>query len=182
MAITVVSDPLDPSANSYVSLAEVLLYLTDRAKTDGYRVAWNRLSTDQQSRLAVNATRLLDSMTTWIGDRYWYDQKLSWPRSNAYYDGYLLDNTEFPERIKDATCEMIMWMMENDESISVGENAQFDRIKIGPIEIDFNEQIGGASKTYCPDIVAYLLEGYGAINSPNIPGANRLKQAKLSRA
>jgi len=182
VAIVVISDPLDTEANSYVSVAEVLAYLTDRVSNDAFRVAWDRLADDQKNRYVVNATRSLDTMATWIGERYWYKQLLDWPRSNAWYDGFLIDSNEVPTRIKEATIEFIMWQMENDDAVSTGENTQFDKIKVGPIEIDFNEQVGGSPKKYFPDIIAYLLEGYGSLNNPDLPGANRLKQVKLFRA
>lgn len=182
MALVVNNEPLDPSANSYVSLAEMVAYLTDRVVNQAYLTAWTRLSADQQARYLVNATRFLDSAVSWIGDRYYRDQQLDWPRLNAYYDGFLLHTTEFPTRVKEACCEMAMWQMENNGAISTGENAQFDKIKVGPIEIDFNEQVGGTPQKYFPDVVAMLLAGYGTVENPDLPGDKRLKQVRLQRA
>lgn len=182
MALVVNNDPLDPSANSYVSLAEMVTYLTDRVVNDAYRIAWDRLSDDQRARFLVNSTRFLDSAVAWIGERYYRDQKLDWPRLNAYYDGFLLHTTEFPDRVKEATCEMAMWQMENQGIVSIGQNQQFDKIKVGPIEIDFSEQTGGSAQKYFPDVIAYLLAGYGTVENPNLPGDKKLKVVRLERS
>ena len=182
MAITINSTPLDPLCNSYVSLAEMLAYVTDRKPDPAVRTAWVALSDDLKATYLANATRSLDYSCEWIGDRYSRDQKLDWPRSNAYYDGFLLDNTTFPQAVKDATCEMACWSMENNGVISISQNAGYDSIKVGPINIDFNENVGGSANKYFPDEVAYLLADYGVMRNPDLPGANRIRTTHLQRA
>lgn len=182
MTITVVSDPLNPSANSYVSLAEMLAYVTDRVPNTAVSTAWTALSSNAKATYLVNATRSLDYSVQWIGDRYSRDQKMDWPRVNAYVDGFYLDNTTVPAAIKDAACEMAVWSMQNNGVVSIQQNQAFDSIKVGPINIDFNEQVGGTSEKYFPDVVAALLSEYGQMNNPNLPGAKQIRQVRLHRA
>ncbi len=182
MAITIVTDPFDPLCNSYVSLAEMVTYLTDRVPDETVLTAWTALADALKATYLVNATRSLDMMVEWIGDRYSRDQKLDWPRVNAYVDGFLLDQITFPDRVKEGAMEMAIWSMQNDGVVSVQQNAAFDSIKVGPINIDFNENVGGARNQYFPDVLAYLLSEYGQLFNPNLPGANTMKVAKLQRA
>lgn len=182
MTITVVTSPFSTGCNSYVSIADMLTYVTDRVANPAVLTAWEALSDELQATYLVNATRSLDMMVEWIGDRYSRDQKLDWPRVNAYVDGFLLDQISFPQRVVEATCEMAIWAMENAGIISVTQNATYDSIKVGPIAIDFNEQVSSASEKYFPDIIAYLLSEYGEIANPNLPNSNRMRVARLQRA
>jgi len=157
------------------------LYLRDRVSETVFDL-WDALDVEVQRTYMVNATRFLDYAVEWIGDRYSRDQRLDWPRVNAFFDGYYLDPITFPQQVMDAACEMARWMMENDGVISVAQNAAFDSIKVGPIAIDFNENVSGTKDKYFPDVVAYILSGLGTVQPPDIPGSNRLKQVKLQRA
>ena len=121
-------------------------------------------------------------MAEWIGDRYSRDQRMDWPRVNAYVDSFLLDQITFPIAVKEATCEMAIWSMKNAGAVSVDQNSQFDSIRVGPISINFNEAVGGSGSTYFPDIVAYLLAEYGTLNDPNVPSSKRIRTVRLIRA
>lgn len=182
MSLTVVTTPLDPLCNSYVSLAEMLAYVTDRVSDSAVLTAWTALTTDQKSTYVVNASRSIDTFTIWIGDKYSRDQRLDWPRVNAYIDGFILDQITFPDRVKEATCEMAIFSMQNNGLISVAQNAALDSVKVGPITVDFNEDVGGSAEKYFPDIVAYLLSDYGTVNNPDLPNSRSIRVARLLRA
>lgn len=182
MALVVDNDPFSTSANSYVDLAEMLEYVSTRVPDQAVTTAWTALTTDQQSMYVVNATRSLDSSCEWLGELYYREQKLDWPRTGVWVDGWLQPETEVPHQVKEATCEMAIWSMSNNGLVAVGQNASFDSIKVGPINIDFNERVGGSADKYFPDIVAMLLRDFGTMTNPDLPGANKLKVARLIRA
>ena len=182
MALVVNNDPFSVSANSYVSLAEMLEYVTTRVPDSTVSTAWTALTSDQKSMYLVNATRSIDNSCDWVGTKYSRDQKLDWPRYDVWVDSYMLDVTIVPQSVKDATCEMAIWSMVNNGLVAVGQNAAFDSIKVGPINIDFSEQVGGSSEKYFPDIVAMLLRDLGTMSNPQLPGAKQLKVARTYRA
>ena len=158
MALVIVNTPTtSASANSYVSLAEALAYITDRIPDTDILAAWSTLTANQKALYLVNASRALDTMVTWIGNKYSRDQGLMWPRYDAFVQGYYVNNILFPQAVKDATVEMAAWFMQNDGKVSVTENAAFDSIKVGPINIDFSEKVGGTKDKYFPDIVTSSL-------------------------
>lgn len=182
MALVVDTSPFSPSCNSYGSLAGMLDYVATRVPNPTTVTAWEDLDTEVQSLYLVNATRALDMYVEWIGDKYSRDQRLDWPRVNAFVDSYLVDQITFPGPIIEATYEMALWMMANSGEVYIDQTSSYDAIKVGPITIDFNQQALGSARQYFPDIVAALLKDYGTIENPDLPGQTRLKQARLQRA
>jgi hypothetical protein len=144
--------------------------------------AWTALNADAKARYLVNATRLLDSMVEWIGDRYSRDQKLSWPRVNAFVDGFYVENTIVPTPVMDATIELMVFNMANAGELSSPTNSAFDSVKVGPITIDFNEGVADTGKKFFPDILPYLLRDYGSVNNPDLPSSRMMKMGRLQRA
>jgi phage gp36-like protein len=182
MALVIDTTPLSPTCNSYGSLAGIIEYVSTRVPNATTVTAWEDLDTEVQSMYLVNATRAIDMYVEWIGDRYSRDQRLDWPRVNAYVDSYLVDQITFPLPVVEATYEMALWMMANAGEVYVDQSSSYDAIKVGPITIDFNQQALGSAKQYFPDIVAAILRDYGTIENPNLPGQMTLKQARLQRA
>lgn len=182
MTIAVVSDPLDPTCNSYVSLAEALSYATDVVMDPLVGPTWDNLDTDVKAKYLINATRTIDNLFEWIGDKYSRDQKLNWPRTNAWVQTWLLSSVDVPDPIKWATIEMAIWLMQNDGVMPQSTNFALDKVAVGPIKIDFNEATGGSSEQFMPDNVIILLQDYGTARNPNKPGAMQVKMARLYRA
>lgn len=182
MALVVDNSPLSPTCNSYASVAEMDAYVTDRVPDPAVKSAWDGLSDELQATYLVNATRTIDSCAEWIGRKYYREQRLDWPRYDAYVDGYLLDVDVFPSAVVEATCEMAIWAMQNAGLVAIQQNVTFDSVKVGPITIDFNEQVGGSMDKYFPDIVAMILSDLATLRNPNLPSANQLKVARLTRA
>ena len=182
MALVVDATPLGLTTNSYVSLEDMQSYVDDRVVDRDAKVLWASVSADLKAAYLVNATRFLDDSCTWIGDRYSRDQRLKWPRYNAYVDGWLLDQVTFPNQVVEATCEMALWMAQQAGETSVTQNAQFSALEVGPLRIDFNEAAGGSAKQYFPDVVAILLKDVGSIENPDLPSTSKLKVVRLDRA
>jgi hypothetical protein len=182
MALTVVTDLLHPSCNSYASTAAMAAYLRDRVPDESALDAWNDLSSDQQAMYVVNATRTLDGLVEWIGDKYSYDQRLKWPRFNAWVDGYYLRVPDLPPAVMEATCEVALWTLQNDGLISTHEESAYSRIRVGPILIDTNKNSGIPTDKFLPDSVAIILKGLGTVTQPDLPGSRGVKVVRLIRA
>lgn len=182
MALVIDTAPFSTTCNSYGNLAGMAEYVSTRVPNATTVSTWEDLDVEVQSMYLVNATRAIDMYVEWIGDKYSRDQRLDWPRVNAYVDSYLVDQITFPQPIVEATYEMALWMMTNAGEVYVDQSSSYDAIKVGPITIDFNQQALGSAKQYFPDIVAAILRDYGTIENPNLPGQMTLKQARLQRA
>lgn len=175
--------PMSPTCNSYASLAEMSAYVEERVADPAVAVAWEALAEPLQIMYLVNSTRSVDSFADWVGERYYSQQRLDWPRYNTWVDGrYWLEVDVFPRQVIEATCEMAIWMMTQSGVVAQAQNLAFDSIKVGPLTIDFNESAGGTLNKYFPDILAIILKDLATLSNPDLPGANRLKVARLTRA
>ena len=182
MPLTIDTSPFSPTCNSYASLAGMLDYVQTRVANASVVTAWEDLDDDKKAMYLVNASRSIDSYVEWIGDKYSRDQRLDWPRVNAYVDSFIIDQISFPREVVEATYEMALWMMGNSGEVYVDQTSSYDAIKVGPITIDFNQQALGSARQYFPDIVAALLKDLGSIQNPDLPGQTKLKIGKLQRA
>ena len=182
MALVVDSDPLSATCNSYVSVQVMDDYVADRVPDPAVKVAWDALTDPQQAMYLVNATRSIDSYASWIGRKYTREQSLDWPRYDAWVDGYMLEVSIVPPAVIEATCEMVVWMMQNAGVVAVQQNAAFDSIKVGPIALDFNEGAGGSKEKYFPDIVAVILGDLGTMSNPTLPSSTSVRVVRISRA
>lgn len=101
---------------------------------------WNLASVSQKEAALRAATVVLDD-NTWIGEAVASTQTLSWPRRVvSYYDRKLgldveIAEGEVPRRLSDATSNLARHFIEYPESES-DYNPTFDRIKLGPLEIE----------------------------------------------
>lgn len=105
MAVTIVATAGSATANSYVTLAQADSYMESRLNAS----SWDDATEDNQNRALVEATRELDVLM--YGGRKATDtQALQWPRDNAVDpdspNAWLFENTEIPQRLKDAQCEL----------------------------------------------------------------------------
>lgn len=184
MALAIDNTPLSPTANSYVGDSEMATYVADRVADSAVRAAWNALSVEARAMYLVNATRQLDAAAAWNGTRYSEDQQLGWPRylDKEEVDGFYVDYLTIPVAIKHATCELALWLLSNNGAVYETQDASYDSIKVGPLTIDFNEGAGGPGRKYFPEIVSYLLRGYGTLQQPDMPGSNMAKSVRLIRA
>jgi hypothetical protein len=106
VAVVITATVGSASANSFVTLAEAATYMEGRLNSD----SWDDAVTDSQNRALVEATREISSQNGWVGNRVDDTQALSWPREWApdpdSSSGWYYENTEVPQRVKDATMEL----------------------------------------------------------------------------
>jgi hypothetical protein len=121
-------------SNSYVNLGDANQYFADRVGT----ASWDALDNNAKEDALVSATRQLDEQYVYLGYAVSTSQPLAWPRVGSYEDPKLgllveLDPENSPERLKVATYEMALHLLNNP---SVLENTpSVDSIKVGSIEL-----------------------------------------------
>lgn len=172
MAIVIVTTVGDASANSYNESADVDAYA--EAAQNG--AAWTALSASQATKdaILVRATRLLDPMFRWLGERVTRTQRLEWPRYGVEHPAcgcYL--STEIPQAVKDAHAELCLFLATQaaaDATVDPFAPAanNLDSLSVGPITLDFLEstsmQSEGASfvfTTIQPILLAGRVVGRG---------------------
>lgn len=152
MAITLDADPTSSTFNCYATV----LQGDDFFSTRLHASAWTSATTGDKEKALMWATRQMDSLT-WKGVRYSGTQNLEFPRRGlSYYEsssvgGNALESvdlsvgfgfytkieiteTEVPNFLRDATCELALWLLTEDTTAPSGTE-NFSRIKVDTIDI-----------------------------------------------
>lgn len=147
------------NANSYCDAAFANAYFATRFNS----AAWTIATDPNKETALIQATIMLDSMFDWVGDIFNVNgnssgQALRWPRYNAYdLDGRYLPTDSVPTVIKNAECEMAIFLLENQDY--TGEIREIDRVRVSSILVDFDNN---ASNFPIATRVIDMLRGYGS--------------------
>lgn len=143
MALTV-------DTNSYISRADAITYFSDRLNS----AEWTDATDADKDASLIQATKIIDTIT-FTGKKYSSTQVLKFPRSQIYYDGYLLDATIVPQQVLDATCEFAIWLLQDDYT-APDDLMNFESVTLGPIEVQTKVSV---SRNY-PPMVTMLLSSF----------------------
>lgn len=172
---TIIATPGDPTANSYLTLAEAQAYWDTKLFTD----AWDA-SPDQEAALIL-ATRTLNAILTprreynlavgavmayfetgptWTGLIASNTQALPWPRTGMFNrNGVAINPATIPQELKDATAELAGQMSLADRTIDNDAAVQgIASVKAGSVAVTFKNGAGAAlTLKVLPDFVWNLL-------------------------
>lgn len=145
------------NSTSYVSTDYAEEYFEPTPAKD----VWAALSDDKKEYLLAWATRFLDQKADWKGTIYSETQALRWPRTGAYTkDRVSIGGTVIPRQLKDATCEVAKYLIENDPTAGATVD-QFKKLVVDVIEIEFQDQ---STQSNFPTIINAILGGIGSVN------------------
>jgi hypothetical protein len=134
----IIEDGSTPAgANSYASLDTIFTY------ADAHGLVFAASPSTLGEQAAVRATSAIDA--TYRGRFPGYRssgrlQSLEWPRGQAYdVEGLLIDGTEIPQEIIDATCEAAIRELASPGSMmpDLERGGSIQRLKAGSVEIDY---------------------------------------------
>lgn len=157
MALTLFTD-------TFVTLTDAEALIDD--------TTWSSSSTSQKERALKDATNALNEMT-WAGYAVADDQPLSWPRTVfTFYDPvYNLDievaEGTVPDRLKRATANLAKHYRQYPDAVA-GQSVSFDRIKLGPLELEDTNTESSASKVPYKEVtkvVGPLLRDYAGFGN-----------------
>ena len=144
-------------ANSYITQAAATTYFTDRLYSSG----WTAASSGDKDAALITATHRIDQ-ELFLGTKTSSTQALKWPRylvpiPGEYYTYGLsyFASDAIPQPIKDAVCELALFLLANDLLKPTGlEN--FKSLTVGPISMVMNQPVSAGQ---LPDQVYRLLRG-----------------------
>lgn len=169
----------DASANSYASLAEAATYVTNHRIPASTLAAWNLLADADKEKLMIHATQLLDRHIKWRGYIFGDVQSLSWPRSCATdRHGRDIDSSVVPAFVKEFQIETALWILDQEGVVPSVSNGEFDSIRVGALEIDFNEK-GAARRSFLPESVVAALFPIGEYIARNSGGAQTISLSRM---
>ncbi len=140
--------------NSYISVADADEYFNTRLNSD----AWLNADTATKEAALIQATRTIDVLYDWSGEKTSSDQPLDWPRSGVYdCDGNELDENTIPEAVENATCEEAIYLISGDPLTTPSLISQgFKRAKLGDMEIE----VADSSSLILPDKIASMARDF----------------------
>ena len=148
------------NTNSYVTLAEASTYFAARLNSQVFTAAASAL----QETAAKQASRTLDYWVDWMGYRSTEEQRLRFPRYDVVDpDGYVFDSNIIPVWLKDATSELMIYMMAEDRTAEP-DTKGFKELAVGSLKLVIDKE-DRDSVTVLPDIVMSIVEPYGEIRS-----------------
>lgn len=120
--------------NSYVTLDEANAYFADRSNASG----WLALNNNQKEDYLITATNYLDDVVEFTGIARSTSQPLAWPRAGSYFEPKYgatmeLPTTDVPSRVKKATHEMALHLIENPGILS--SKTTLDHLQVGTINL-----------------------------------------------
>lgn len=138
MAIVVEDGTIVTGANSYVTSAELTTYATDRGVT----------ITGTNAVLLIQAMDYIEAQN-YKGYKSTAAQPLVWPREAVYIDGYLFDNDDIPEQLKNAQMATALAIDAGNSPYAVIER-QTESERVDVIEVRY--QKGSVSNPIDPSI------------------------------
>lgn len=144
-------------ANTYVLEVDADLYHAARLHND----AWLTADSPTKEAALQWATRLLDTNTTWKGQRATIDQKLDWPRFGVTdKDGYYIDTQIIPVELENATSELAFWLIKSDRLEASASPDGFSKVKVDVIEVEFDSD---DRQKEIPDVVSVMIAEFGIV-------------------
>jgi len=150
------------TANSYVTIAECEAYFEDRIHAEAFT------SSNEQDQAAITATQMLDWYCSYKGQKTYDTQALEWPRIDVVdKNGLVVTSTTIPARVKTATFELMLIIMEEDRTAD-SPLAGIAEASLGPLKIKSDlTNTSPSRKKVIPDKITAILSGllFSASNS-----------------
>lgn len=151
---------MEVGVDAYVSVADVLTYLTAR----GQQAAWSAATEPQQQAAIVEATSYLDAAFSWVGKISDADQPLGWPRVCAF-DREQRPLTGIPAAVENACAELANLALGGrlaPMAVAAGGFA-VKQERIGDVEVQYDT----ARQAESYDYVRLMLRGIGSLTTGN---------------
>lgn len=135
MALIVEDGSGKTDADSYLSVTDADTYHTNHSSSTD----WSGATTAVKEKALRLTTQYLDVRYDglWKGVRSNENQALAWPRTYVEdSDGYYFESNEMPQRLKDATAELALRVVEGDtllDDISKPGTIRSQSVSVGPI-------------------------------------------------
>jgi hypothetical protein len=151
------------ASNTYLLRAEADVYFESRL----YATPWTGATSANKDIALVWATRLLDRSVEWNGYVTSQQQALRWPRAYAFdADQVLIPSDVIPNKVKEATAELAMWLLQKDRTAETGREG-IRSMSVGKISFEFDKL---DTPPTIPDAVYQLIASLGELKEVSSGG------------
>lgn len=150
MAIIVEDGTNIPSANSYVTVAE----LDSFAALRGYTLP--ALEADKAVLLIKGADYTEAFRASFQGQKTYSDQSLQWPRQPVYIDGYQIAGTTIPQDLKNAQMQAAIEVSIAGGDIQPNTGKNIKKEKVDVIEVTYQDNNGALYAPTFPKVDTYI--------------------------
>jgi hypothetical protein len=113
--------------NSYIDTTDADSYFSERLNSD----TWT--GTNEKEAALIQATKIIDTYN-FTGQKTDPSQKLKFPRTGVYYDNVELPPDVIPTIIKDAVCELAIWLLTEDFT-APDDLAKYSSVSVGALSV-----------------------------------------------
>ena len=160
----------DPDANSYASVDFADDYISTNASV---AADWAALTDDEKEKYLVRASKYLDRMVQWNGDRVDDESGLRWPRSGAYdADGFEIPDNVIPEVLQEAVCELASLLATGTDWTQPQDGRGLKELKVDVIELAYD--VDTATRASLPDYVIQMLSDLGSVTTGRRPAFKKI--------
>lgn len=152
------------TSNSYVTLVEAEAFFDNRVGSSDW------FDSAEQEQSILQACFILDQFD-YIGDRATTTQALEWPRiTNDFWDSYNDEfpytSTEIPQKLKNAQCEIALWLAQTGGTASQGAVSELQIGNSVKAKFDSGSSTVDATTDYTgiPLTAARFLKGIRVVN------------------
>lgn len=153
-------------SNSYVTRTEADEYFLTRYSAD----AWRDAEVSVKDMALVSASLALDDCIEWLGEKTDPVQSMDWPR--VLDEEFGIANNEIPIKVKRATYEAALYLLQSN---TLEVTQEIDSVKIGPLEVNINEN---RPEVLLPNRVVAAVSLLGRVKGA---GAGSIRMASLVR-
>ena len=148
-----------PNATSYLTVQEA----DDQLGLNPHNNGWESQPIEIKQQLLMWATQVLNHSIKWFGRKTKPENSLAWPREGAHdCEGYPISTTTVPYEVKEATAILANTLLEESNNpAAIDQLANFKRIKVDVIELEFKDGFGYKEKI--PSYLSRVLCGLGRV-------------------
>lgn len=170
LAFVVETGNADPDATSYctVEFADDYIGINIHASAE-----WLSQTETSKQNLLMRASKYLDQMVQWEGERVDDESGLRWPRSGVYdRDGFLIPTDVIPEALQEAVSELAAYLLESDWT-RLESGRGLKEVQVDVIELKFETSF---TRGTLPNHILAILDGLGDINTGRRPAFKKISR------
>lgn len=149
----------DPDANSYCTVEFADDYISTNAFVSS---DWLALEDVAKQKYLVRASKYLDRIVKWNGERVDDESGLRWPRSGVFdADNFEIPESVIPEVLQEAVAELASQFASGEDWTQPQDGRGIKEVQVDVLDITYDTAVSG--RATLPDLIMQMLESLGEV-------------------